>query len=70
VDRLPAEDCVLRPADRAAAPAFSSPVDFCYGGAGDIKDAGLSAASAEHALFNLDDGTLWRSAAANNEVSD
>ena len=70
VDRVPAQVRVLCPADVAAAPAFSSPVDFCCGGAGDIEDAALPAALAEHLLFNLDDGTLGRSAAAHDEVSD
>jgi hypothetical protein len=70
VDRVLAELRVLCPADVAAAPAFSSPVYFGEGRAGDIKDACLSAALAEHALFNLNDGTLRRPAAAYDEVSD
>ena len=70
VDRVLAQLRVLCPADRAAAPAFSSPVYFGDGRAGDIKDAGLSAASAEHALFNLDGGRFGRSAASYDEVSD
>ena len=69
VDRVLAELRVLCPADVATAPAFSSPVYFGDGRAGNIKDAGLSAASAEHALLNLDGGRFGRSAAPDDEVS-
>ncbi len=52
VHRLPAEGRVLQPADRATASAFSSPVDFRRCRAGDVEDAWLSAASAEHAIYS------------------
>ncbi len=52
VGRVPAQVCVLCPADGATLPAFSSPVDFCRRRAGNIKDARHIAASAEQALYS------------------
>ena len=52
VYRMPAEGRVLCSADRATASAFSSPVDFRRCRAGDVEDAWLSAASAEHAIYS------------------
>ena len=60
------EECVLPSAGGAAYPAFSPAVGFCRGGAGDVKDAVFSAAPAEHVIFNLDDGTFGRPAAADD----
>ncbi len=69
VDRLLAERGVLYPADCSARSAFSSPIDFGRGRAGNVEDARLAAAPAEHALFHLKAGTLGRCAAAHDEVS-